>query len=69
MNPALPYIFITHSTLLAKCLAVLDGKYLIVMKLIPLEEVTKNGKPLTKITSATIVTYFCNSIKSRRIFT
>ena len=69
MNPPLEYILITRSTLLASCLAVLDGKYSIVIKLIPREEVTKNGKPLTNITSATIVTYLYISIKLRGTFT
>ncbi len=56
MNHALPYIFNTPLTLLTICLVVLDGKNFPVIKLIPLEKVTKNGKPLTDITSATIVT-------------
>ena len=59
INPALPYICSTRVMLLAKLLAVLDGKNWIVIRLIPLEEVTINGKPLTNITSATIVTYLC----------
>jgi hypothetical protein len=69
IKPAFPYILITRSILFAKCLAVLDGRNLIITKLIPLNKVTKKGKPLTNITSATMVMYLCNSIKSRGLFT
>ena len=67
MKPAVPYIVMTLFSVLTSRLAVRDGKYSMVTKLIPLEEVTKNGKPLTNITSATNVTYLCSWTKSRGI--
>jgi hypothetical protein len=44
INPAIPYTLLTLSKVIAKCLAVCDDENSIVTKLIPLEEVTKNGK-------------------------
>ncbi len=69
IKPALLYILTTCLMLLAKHFAVLDYRNSIIIRLIPLEEVTRKGKPLTNITSATIVTYLCISTKSQEIFT
>jgi hypothetical protein len=69
INPAPPYTLVTHSRVSAKHLAVRKGKNSIVNKLIPLKEVTKNGKLFMNNTSATNVTYLCIWIKSQEIFT
>jgi hypothetical protein len=57
---------ITLSRVSTNLFAVLNFRYYIVTRLIPCEEVTKNDKPLTNITSATSVTYSCNSTKIPR---
>jgi hypothetical protein len=68
-NLDVAYILNTLSRVCTRRLAVLDGKCLIVIKLKPPKEVTKNGKPFTNITSATNVTFLCSFTKSRGICT
>jgi hypothetical protein len=68
-NLAVAYILNTLSRVCTKCLAVLDYRCSIVTKLKPCEEVTKDGKPFTNITSATNVTYLCSCTKSQGICT
>jgi hypothetical protein len=63
------YILNTLSKIFTKHLAVLDGKCSIVTKLEPREEVTKNGKPFTNITSATNIMYLCSCTQTRGICT
>jgi hypothetical protein len=68
-NPVVAYILNTLSRVCTKCLAVLDCRCFIVTKLKPCDEVTKNGKLFTNITSTTNVTYLCSCTKSQGICT